>query len=238
MFNLKLALRTLFRTPFVTAVAILSLGLGIGANGAIFSLFNQILLRPLPVADPGSLVNLAAPGPKSGMNSCSNAGPCTAVFSLPMFRDLEQRQTSFTGIAAHRNFGGNLSFKGQSMGGEGLQVSGSYFPVLGLTPAAGRLLTPADDRAAGESPVAVLSHRYWQTRFNGDPAAVNETITINGRAFTIVGVAPAGFDGTTVGSRPEVFVPITMSELLEPGRKVIDNRRAYWVYLFARLKPG
>ena len=238
MFNLKLALRTLFRTPFVTAVAILSLGLGIGANGAIFSLFNQILLRPLPVADPGSLVNLAAPGPKSGMNSCSNAGPCTAVFSLPMFRDLEKQQTSFTGIAAHRNFGANLSFKGQSMGGDALQVSGSYFPVLGLTPAAGRLLTPADDRAPGESPVAVLSHRYWQTRFNGNPGVVNETITVNGRAFTIVGVAPAGFDGTTLGSRPQVFVPITMSELLEPGRKVIDNRRAYWVYLFARLKPG
>jgi ABC-type antimicrobial peptide transport system permease subunit len=160
------------------------------------------------------------------------------VFSLPMFRDLEKQQTSFTGIAAHRNFGRNLSFKGQSLGGEGLQVSGSYFPVLGLVPAHGRLLTPADDRAAGESSVAVLSHRYWQTRFNGDPGVINETITINGHAFTIVGVAPEGFDGTTIGSRPEVFLPITMSELVDPGRKVIDNRRAYWVYVFARLKPG
>jgi predicted permease len=238
MFNLKLALRTLFRTPFVTAVAILSLGLGIGANGAIFSLFNQILLRPLPVSDPGALVNLAAPGPKSGMNSCGNAGPCTAVFSLPMFRDLEKQQTPFTSIAAHRSFGANFSFKGQSLGGDGLQVSGSYFPTLGLVPAQGRLLTPADDRTAGESPVAVLSHRYWQTRFNGDPRVVNDTIIINGHAFTIVGVAPEGFDGTTIGTRPQVFVPITMAELMEPGRKVIDNRRAYWVYLFARLKPG
>src|ERR1044072_7580603 len=95
MFNLKLALRTLFRTPFVTVVAIVSLGLGIGANAAIFSLFNQIILKPLPVADPGRLVNLANPGPKSGMNSCSDAGPCTAVFSLPMFRDLETQQTPF-----------------------------------------------------------------------------------------------------------------------------------------------
>jgi len=238
MFNLKLALRTLFRTPFVTAVAILSLGLGIGANGAIFSLFNQILLRPLPVADPGSLVNLAAPGPKSGMNSCSNIGSCSAVFSLPMFRDLERQQTSFTGIAAHRNFGANLSYKGESKGGDGLEVSGSYFPVLGLTPAHGRLLTPADDRAPGESAVAVLSHRYWETRFNGNPNVLNETITINGHAFTIVGVAPQGFDGTTIGSQPQVFVPITMADQLQPDRKVVDNRRAYWVYLFARLKPG
>ena len=238
MFNPKLALRTLFRTPFVTAVAILSLGLGIGANGAIFSLFNQILLRPLPVADPGSLVNLGAPGPKAGSTSCGNAGPCTQVFSYPMFRDLEKQQTAFTGIAAHRSFGANLSYKGTTLGGDGLQVSGSYFPVLGLNPAQGRLITSADDRAPGESAVVVLSHRYWTTRFNRDPNVVNETLTINGQPFTIIGVAPEGFDGTTIGARPQVFVPITMVERLEPNRKVLDNRRAYWAYLFARLKPG
>ena len=238
MFNLKLALRTLFRTPFVTAVAILSLGLGIGANGAIFSLFNHILLRPLPVADPDSLVNLAAPGPKSGSTSCGNAGPCSAVFSYPMFRDLERQQTPFTGIAAHRSFGANLSYKGATLGGDGLQVSGSYFSVLGLTPAQGRLITSADDSAPGESPVVVLSHRYWTTRFNNDTTVVNETLTINGQPFTIIGVAPEGFDGTTIGARPQVFVPITMVERLEPNRKVLDNRRAYWAYLFARLKPG
>ena len=238
MFNFRLALRTLFRTPFVTAVAILSLGLGIGANGAIFSLFNHILLRPLPVSEPGRLVNLAAPGPKSGSNSCGNAGPCTAVFSYPMFRDLERQQSPFTGIAAHRSFGANLSYKGQSLGGDALQVSGSYFAVLGLNPAQGRLITSADDRAAGESAVAVLSHRYWTTRFNRDPKVVNETLTVNGQPFTIIGVAPEGFDGTTIGSRPQVFVPISMADRLQPTRKVLDNRRAYWVYLFARLKPG
>ena len=238
MFSPKLALRTLFRTPFVTAVAILSLGLGIGANGAIFSLFNHILLRPLPVPHPSELVNLSAPGPKSGMSSCGNAGPCTAVFSLPMFRDLEKLQTSFTGIAAHRSFGANLSYKGQSMGGDGLQVSGSYFAVLGLTPARGRLITSADDTGPAASSVVVLSYRYWQTRFNSDPGVLNETLTINGHPFTIVGIAPEGFDGTTIGARPNVFVPITMVELMTPGWKVLDNRRAYWMYLFARLKPG
>ncbi len=238
MFNLKLALRTLFRTPFVTAVAIVSLGLGIGANAAIFSMFNEIILKPLPVADPDRLVNLAAPGPKSGMTSCGNAGPCAATFSYPMFKDLETRQTPFTGVAAHRGFGANLAYKGQSEGGDGLQVSGAYFSVLGLTPAAGRLIAPADEQTIGESAVAVLSHRYWTRRFNADPAVVSETITINGKPFTIVGVAPEGFDGTTIGSRPRVFVPMSMAEVLQPGREVLKNRRAYWIYLFARLKPG
>src|SRR6266516_233914 len=102
MLNLKFALRTLFKTPFVTIVAIVSLALGIGANAAIFSLFNQLLRQPLPVAEPTRLVNLAAPGPKSGSNSCNNAGDCDEVFSYPMFRDLEQAQTVFTGMAAQR----------------------------------------------------------------------------------------------------------------------------------------
>jgi len=239
MFNLKLALRTLFRTPFVTAVAILSLGLGIGANAAIFSLFNQIILKPLPVPEASRLVNLANPGPKSGMNSCGDAGPCTAVFSYPMFRDLEKAQSSFTGIAAHRSFGANISYKGQSQGGDGLQVSGSYFPVLGLSPAAGRLLTPGDDLAPGEPNVVVLSHRYWTRRFAANPGVVNDTLIVNGRPFTIVGVGPEGFDGTTIGSRPQFYVPMSMTDALQPGwGGVLNNRRAYWIYLFARLKPG
>src|SRR5512140_3613253 len=121
MFNLKLALRTLFRTPFVTIVAILSLGLGIGANAAIFSLFNQIILKPLPVPEPARLVNLASPGPKPGMTSCGNAGSCDEVISYPMFLDLERQQASFTGIAAHRQFSANLAYKGLTLKGDGLE---------------------------------------------------------------------------------------------------------------------
>jgi len=239
MFNLKLALRALFRTPFVTVVAILSLGLGIGANAAIFSLFNQMILRPLPVPDPGRLVNLGAPGVKSGMTSCGNAGSCDVIFSYPMFRDLEKQQSSFTGIAAHREFGANLAYKGETLKGGGLEVSGSYFSVLGLTPARGRLIDATDDRVPGESSVAVLSHRYWRTRFASDPGVLGEKMVVNGVPMTIIGVGPEGFDGTTIGDHPSVFVPITMTELMQPGRaKVLDNRRAYWVYLFARLKPG
>ncbi len=101
MTPLKFALRTLFKTPFVTAVAIVSLALGIGANAAIFSMFNQLLLRPLPVQDPPALVNVRSPGPKPGSNSCGSAGPCEAVFSYAMFRDLQRTQTPFTDIAAH-----------------------------------------------------------------------------------------------------------------------------------------
>ena len=237
MFNLKLALRVLLRSPLVTGIAILSLGLGIGANAAIFSVFNEVLLKPLPVAEPDRLVNLANPGPKSGMTSCGQAGPCESVFSMPMFRDLERLQTSFTGMAAHSSFGANLAFKGQSEGGDALQVSGSYFPVLGLAPALGRLLGPADDEPSADASV-VLSYRYWQARFAGDRGVLNETLIVNGQPFTIVGVAPEGFTGTTIGSRPIVFVPIVRTDQLDPSRKVLDNRRAYWVYLFARLKPG
>ena len=110
MTNLKLAFRRLFKAPFVTSVAILSLALGIGANAAIFSLFNQMLLRPLPVPSPHDLVNLSAPEPKPGSQSCNQAGDCNEVFSYPMFRDLQKAHTVFTDIAAHRLFGANLSF--------------------------------------------------------------------------------------------------------------------------------
>src|SRR5579862_207176 len=165
MVHIRLALRTLFKTPFVTAVAIISLAFGIGANAAIFSLFNQILLQRLPVPAPDRLVNIGAPGPKPGSSSCSQAGDCDWVFSYPMFRDLERAQTVFTGIAAHVSFGANIAADRQTENGEGLLVSGSYFPVLGIHAAAGRLLTPDDDKTPGESHVVVLSHAYWQRRF-------------------------------------------------------------------------
>lgn len=238
MHNLKLAFRTLFKTPFVTVVAIVSLALGIGANAAIFSLFNQMLLQSLPVQRPDDLVNLGAPGPKPGSNSCSQAGNCEQVFSYPMFRDLERVQQVFTGIAAHVSFGANFAFKGQTQNGEGLLVSGSYFNVLGLRPALGRLLTPEDDKNVGNHFVTVLTHRYWTTKFNQDPNILNDTMIVNGQGLTIVGVAPAGFDGTTLGSRPQVFVPLTMRAVMQPGFSGFDNRRSYWAYLFARRKPG
>ena len=238
MKTLRFALRTLFRTPFVTVIAILSLALGIGANTAIFSLFNQLLLQPLPVQDPSRLVNLGAPGPKDGSNSCNQAGDCALVFSYLMFRDLEREQKVFTGIAAHRLFGANVGYQEQTLTGEGMLVSGSYFSVLGLAPAIGRLIDANDDKAAGQTAVVVLAYDYWRTRFTESPAIVGDRLVVNGQPMTIIGVAPPGFRGTTKGARPHIFVPITMRGYMEAPFAAFENRRSYWVYLFARLKPG
>ena len=153
MADIRLALRVLLKTPVVTSVAVASLALGIGANAAIFSLFSQLLLRPLPIVEPQRLVNLEAPGPKGGSSSCDGAGSCDEVFSYPMFRDLEREQRVFTDIAAHRGFRASAAYRGQTVSIQGAQVSGSYFPTLGLAPAVGRLLGPEVDEPIGGHPV-------------------------------------------------------------------------------------
>jgi predicted permease len=237
MRQIKYALRTLFKTPFVTAVAVLSLALGIGANAAIFSLFDQILLRPLPVPNPTELVNFGAPGPKPGSQSCGQAGDCDIVFSYAMFRDLERSQTSLTGLAAHVGFGANLSYKNEPITGDGMLVSGSYFPTLQLTPTLGRLINSQDDAVVNSGFVAVLSYAYWQGHFARDPGVIGQTIVVNGQNLEIIGVAPRDFYSTTLGANPLVFVPITMREKLT-GWARFEDRRVYWAYLFGRLKPG
>jgi predicted permease len=237
--NVKLALRTLFKTPFVTAVAVVSLALGIGANAAIYSLFDEMLLRALPVREPERLVNFSSEGPKAGSVSCNQAGDCEMVFSYPMLRDLEKKQTSFTGIAGHFIFGVNLAYRGQTLNSSGVFVSGSYFPTLGVQPALGRLLTPTDDQTVGGHFVTVLSHSYWETQLGANPSVINDKIVVNGHPMTIIGVAPRGFEGTTLGTKPKVYVPISMRGLMTPGFDPgFTNRRSYWVYMFGRLKPG
>lgn len=238
--DIRYALRMFRRAPGFTAVAVLTLALGIGANAAVFSLFNHLLLRSLPVPAPHQLVNLAAPGPKPGPKSCGGImGECEVAFSYPMFRDLERVQTVFTGIAAHRDFEVNLGFRGQTLKSEGILVSGSYFSVLGVRPALGRLLGPDDDRNVGGSDVVVLGHAYWQNHCGGRADVLNETVSVNGHAMAVVGVTPQGFGGATPGLRPQVFVPITMRWRMQPWPgSPPENRRGYWVYLFARLKPG
>jgi predicted permease len=240
MRNLKLALRTLSRTPFVTAVAALSLGLGIGANAAIYSIFHRMLRQDLAVSEPDRLVNLGAPGPKPGGQSCSQAGSCEDVFSYPMFRDLEKSdQKVFSAIVAHRAMGANVSFERRAFATSGSLVSGSYFSALRVQPALGRLLTPRDDETIGAHPVVVLSHRFWETKLGADPAVLDKTLTINGKPLTIVGVAAKDFDGTTYGDRPSFFVPLAMANTVGLGMEQRwEDRRAYWLYLFARLAPG
>jgi predicted permease len=238
MRNIGLAFRMLVKTPFVTTIAVLSLALGIGANAAIFSMFNQLLWRTLPVVEPDRLVNFSAPGPMPGSNSCNQTGGCDEVFSYAMFRDLEQSdKIPFTAIAAHRYTGVSLSIRNEPMTADAVMVSGSYFPVLGLTAAAGRLLTPQDDSVRGANFVVVLSHRFWQDKFGGQQNAVGQTIIVNGKSFQIVGVAPEGYDGATRGERPSIYVPISMRGEIQRFTRW-EDRRNYWVYLFARLKPG
>lgn len=236
MGDLRLAFRTLRKTPFITAVAILSLALGIGANAAIFSLLDQILIRSLPVEEPDRLVNLKAPGPKPGATSCNDAGGCDEVFSYPMFRDLARARAGFAGLAAHRLFGANLALAGRTISGRGVLVSGSYFPLLGVRPALGRLLGPADDENVGEHFVAVLGHGYWERELGADPGVLNQTLVVNGQPMTVVGVAQAGFEGTTRSAPPDVYVPITMRGLMSPGWEGFENRRSYWAYVFGRLR--
>jgi predicted permease len=238
MRELALAFRRLVKAPFVTTVAVLSLGLGIGANTAVFSMFNQILLRPLPVTAPDELVNLAAPGLKNGSVSCGNAGDCDAVFSYPMFLDLSRDQQVFTGIAAHHLFGANVGYHDETLPVDGVEVSGNYFSLLGLRPEAGRLIEPADAAHIGGTPVAVLSYDYWTTRFGHTASVVGQTVVVNGQSLAVIGVAPVDFDGTTRGTRAKVFVPITLRTLLEPTFTGFEAHNDYWAYLFARRKPG
>ena len=238
MHALKFGFRTLTKTPFVTTVAVISLALGIGANAAIFSLFDQMLLRALPVPAAEELVNLSAPGPNPGSQSCNQAGSCQELWSYPMFRDLEREQGSFTGIAAHRLFGANLATSGTTTSGQGVLVSGSYFGVLGVQPTLGRLLGPSDDERLGEHFVAVLSHSFWENQLGADRSVLNQSIVVNGQPMTIVGVAPSGFEGTTLGAQPDVYVPITMRTQMNPWFDGFENRRNYWIYAFARLRPG
>src|SRR5262245_1128233 len=152
-----------------------------------------------------------------------------------MFRDLEKAQTSFSALGAHVSFGANLAARGQTESTEGLLVSGGYFSALGVKAAIGRLLTPDDDKAPGQSPVVVLSHGYWQRRYGLDPTVLGQPITVNGTSMTVVGVAERGFDGTTLGIKPALFAPITMRGFSRPPK--FDDRRSYWAYLFGRLKP-
>jgi predicted permease len=238
MTALKHAFRTLAKTPFVTAVAILSLALGIGANTAIFSLFDQMLLRALPVEAPDRLVNVSAPGPNPGSQSCNQSGSCQELWSYPMFRDLEREQGSFDGIAGHVIFGANFALSGQTTSGEGLLVSGSYFPVLGVKPVLGRLFSTTDDERIGEHPIAVLGYDYWENQLGADQSVLNKTIIVNGYPLTVVGVVDGSFKGTTLGSKPDVFVPITMRTEMNPWFDAFENRRSYWLYAFARLRDG
>src|SRR5918992_2709935 len=239
--DMRLAARGLLRAPAFTTTAVICLALGIGANAATYSLFEELLLRPLPVSEPERLVNFDSPGPRHGRDNWNQTGPSEALFSYPMFRDLAKARPALVELVGHRMFFANFAYRGATDFGMGTLVSGSYFSVLGLRPALGRLLGPADDAAPGANQVAVLSHGYWTTELGADSSVVGKTMMVNGRTLAVVGVAPRGFEGTTKGVRPRIFAPLSMAAELDPGfgpRSGFDDRKWYWLYVFGRLRPG
>lgn len=224
--------RGLRKNPGFVLVVVLTLGLGIGANTAIFSLMDQVLLRSLPVRDPGSLVLLDGPGAFQGrtMNAMT--------FSYPMYRDFRDRNDVFEGMLARFPTSMTVVWKGQSERAAGELVSGNYFELLGVRPSAGRVFNAADDHTPGAHAVAVLSHGYWLRRFGGDPEVLGQAITVNGHPLTIVGVSAAGFTGLQVGQAADVMVPLMMKAQMTPTWDDLENRRSRWLTLMARLRPG
>ena len=238
MLHLRFAIRNLLKSPLVGLVVVVSLGLGIGANTAIFSLLDQVVLRSLPVQKPEQIVLVTSPGVfKSGSTRTNGAGGRDYIFSYSVFRALEKQPAGLQHLAGFCQYTSNLAVGNQTAQGMALMVSGHYFETLGVQPGVGRLIAPADDSGAG-NPVAVLGYNYWQTRLGARPDVLNRPVSINGQVFTIVGIAPPGFNGTTLGTVPDVYVPMALKPLLTPGWNGTDRYDDYWIYLLGRLQPG
>jgi putative ABC transport system permease protein len=234
--DVRYGLRMLAKTPGFTVIAILTLGLGIGANTAIFSLLNQVLLRRLPVRNPQELVVLKSPGPKRG--HVWSDGDESEIFSYPLYKGLAKNMAVFDGVLARYEFAAAVASHGQTERGSGELVSGNYFEVLGVRPVLGRVLSPADDDVQGAHPVLVLSHAYWTRHFGGDAGVLNQTILVNNTEMTIVGVAQSGFTGIQVGQMPDIFVPMTMKGQMTPIRNGLDDWNDSFLAVLARRKPG
>jgi predicted permease len=232
--DFRYAWRTLRKAPVFTAVAALSIGLGIGANTAIFTLVDQVLLRLLPVKDPARLVMLK--GPVGDQHYGGNWGP--NALSYPMYADFRDHNDVFEGMFCRFGSPAQVGVNGSTDRVNAELVSGSYFPVLGVGAGAGRLIGPVDDRVPGGHPVAVLSYGYWASRFARDPSVIGTALVVNNQPLTVIGVAQEGFLGLDIGNTTQLFVPVMMKEQLAPGWHTLDNRRARWVNVFGRLKPG
>ena len=231
--DLRFALRTFRKAPVFVVVAILSLALGIGANTAIFSLVDQVLLRLLPVKNPEQLVLLWGRGEHYGSNNGPNK------LSYPMYADFRDKNQVFSGMFCARQNSMSLSFEGKTERIAGELVSGTYFPVLGVSPAIGRVFSVEDDQTKGGHPYAVLSYRFWLSRFGGDPGVIGKKLLVNGYPLTVVGVSQAGFDGTDPAYSPQIRVPIMMKAQMDQLNFYnLEGRRGRWVNAYGRMKPG
>ena len=238
--DIRYGLRTLARNPGFTAVAVLTLALGIGANTAIFSLMNAVLLRSLPVKNPSQLVLFGAGKWGGIMDEVPDRS--WQLFSHPFYRDVQADKSVFTDVTAM----GSMTNGVHGTIGEGSEtepiearlVSGTYFSTLGVQPILGRTFTEEDDRIAGSSPVAVASYSWWKRRFGGDPSIIGKKMSVGPAVYTVIGVAPPEFFGTTAGESPDVWIPLSMEELLPPGWKGLHDKLFQSLYIIARRKPG
>ena len=234
--DLRYGTRTLIKNPGFTVIAVLTLALGLGANTAIFSLTDQILLRLLPVENPKELVVLRSPGPKQGR--VWSDGDSASSFSYPLYKEVRDNNNVFAGLLARFAVPLSVAGEGQTERANGELVSGNYFEVLGVRPALGRVFNQDDDRVAGAGHVVVLSHAYWTRHFGGDAGILNKTIIVNGTGMAVVGVTRAGFTGVQVGQTPDIFIPITMKAQMTPNSDGLNDHRDYWLAMIGRMKPG
>src|SRR5262245_30346825 len=234
--DLRYGARQLRLNPGFTAVAVLSLALGVGANTAIFQLVDAVRLRTLPVAKPQELVTIdfSRGSMRSGWFSTRNSR-----LTYAQWEQIRTRQQAFTGTFAWSATRFNLAVGGEARYAEGLYVSGDFFRVLGVQPIAGRVFTSEDDQSACGSPDAIVSYAFWQRELGGDPNAIGRAVTLDGRSFRIAGITPASFFGVEVGVSYDVAVPLCADRLLaEDGKGRMPVRRAWWLAAIGRLKPG
>jgi predicted permease len=226
--DLRYAVRSLLKRPGFVAVAVTTLALGIGANTAIFSLVNAVLLRSLPVDQPSQIVSVAMRGKNDAMSA----------FSFPNYRDFRDRNEALSGLLVYRFVPLSLSRSGVNERIWGFEVSGNYFDVLGVQPIKGRTFHAEEDKTPLANPVAVLSFESWQKRFGGDPDLVGKDVLINNHQFKVIGIAPPGFKGTELVYTPEIWLPSSMIEWVEPGSNWLEDRNTRNFFAVGRLKPG
>jgi predicted permease len=241
--DFRFSLRMLAKSPGFTAVAILSLALGVGANTAIFTLINDLMIKQLPVRQPDQLVSFGEPS-SSGIAGTVSVGT-GGLFSYDFFRQIQKQQEFFQDICASASFSlpAGVRLRESSAGPAGVaffqMVSGNYFSVLGIEPVLGRPILPSDEDTPGRNPVAVLSYHYWQTTLASDPSVVGKSITVDKLPFTVIGVAPERFFGVKVESpAPDLWLPLTMQKELMQSSSLLDARDMYWLHLMGRQNAG
>jgi len=230
--------RAMLRSPGLTAVALLSLALGIGANTAIFTLMDAVMLRSLPVKDPGQLVLLGA----GRDNGISDSFANTELYSYPFYRQMQQRNEVFSDVAAvfsmRNDVHGSVEGRSEPEPIKVQLVSGTYFSMLGVHATLGRMLTDEDDRTEGDHPVAIVSDSWWKRSFSRDPSVLNKKISIGSAVFSVVGVAPPEFFGTKVGESPDLWIPLSMMQSVPPHWQGYKDNFTEPLYIMGRLKPG